>query len=247
MVQLVPVDREKHAGKKWRRPNGYGFAAKDNVAPLSGSEITSAALAMPLAFVEQAGRFVLVGVVGMGQENFFVGPDDRWLGGYVPAALRSYPFALGRLEGTEQLILCIDQDSGLIVDEDAEGAEPFFDSDGKQAAILGTATQVLVESEQARMVTDLAIAALADAGVIKPWPLSLSIGTQQMAIKGLFRIDEGVLNALNDETFLKLRKTSALIIAYGQLFSTGQVNMLARAGSIRQRVSEIGLTPPAAG
>lgn len=42
-------------------------------------------------------------------------------------------------------------------------------------------------------------------------------------LDGLFRIDEAALNVLDDEAFLKLRKSSALPLAYLQLVSTGQI------------------------
>ena len=72
---------------------------------------------MPIAFVEQAGRFVPMAVMGLTPEhNLFVGPEGQWLGGYLPAAMRSYPFRLLRSEGSEQMTLCVDEDSGLVVD-----------------------------------------------------------------------------------------------------------------------------------
>jgi hypothetical protein len=40
MVHTVPVDRDRHGRKRWRRPNGYGFAANLAVAPLGGSEFS---------------------------------------------------------------------------------------------------------------------------------------------------------------------------------------------------------------
>jgi hypothetical protein len=40
---------------------------------------------------------------------------------------------------------------------------------------------------------------------------------RQVAAKGLHRIDEAKLNALDEATFLKLRKSSWLILAYAQL------------------------------
>ena len=52
---------------------------------------------MPIAFIEQAGRFVPMAMMcPMPEHNLFVGPDGQWLGGYVPASLRSYPFRLVR-------------------------------------------------------------------------------------------------------------------------------------------------------
>jgi hypothetical protein len=95
MVNIVPVDRERHAGKGWRRPPNYNFAAKDAVVALVASEFLQAALALPIGFVEQSGFFVPVMLTSpMPNRNVTVGPTGQWLVGYVPAVLRAYPFSL---------------------------------------------------------------------------------------------------------------------------------------------------------
>jgi hypothetical protein len=92
--------------------------------------------------------------------------------------------------------------------------------------------------EEDRTKVDLAVAALAEAGVIKPWPLTVPVGNQNVTLSGFHRIDEAALNALGDEHFLKLRKASALAIAYAQLFSMGQVILLARLSLVVQRMAQ---------
>ena len=154
-----------------------------------------------------------------------VAPDGRWLGGYVPAFLRSYPFALVPKQGTDQLVLCIDTDSGLVVDGNAAG-EDFIGPDGNISPALKKALDFLNALELSRRATDVAVAALAEAGIIQPWQIKLKAEQAERAIAGLYRIDEVGLNALADDAFLKLRKTSgALPIAYAQLLSMGQLGI----------------------
>src|SRR3954470_20980412 len=108
MVNLVPLTKERLEGKKWRASGGYAFAATQSLLPLTGLEFSSAAVAMPIAFVEQAGRYVSVAVMSPVQgRNLFIGPSGQWLGLYVPAVLRSYPFCLGRMDDGGQVALCI--------------------------------------------------------------------------------------------------------------------------------------------
>ena len=59
-------------------------------------------------------------------DDVLVAPDGRWLGGYVPACFRRHPFRLVPKQGTDQTVLCVDTDSGLVVEGDAAG-EDFFD------------------------------------------------------------------------------------------------------------------------
>jgi hypothetical protein len=87
--------------------------------------------------------------------NVFVGPDGEWLGGYMPSSLRSRPFRLVRREGSEQMALCIDEDSGLIGDAD-EAGEPFFATDGNPSQSISTIMEGLRQIEANRVATDLA-------------------------------------------------------------------------------------------
>jgi hypothetical protein len=241
MVNIVPVDKERHAGKGWVRPVGYNFAAGDTLAPLSGSELAQAVAAMPIGFVEHDGRYILVALTGLTQgTNVFVGPAGQWLCGYVPAVLRSYPFFLRRLEGSEQSLVCIDEDSGLLVDDTMQNVEKFFDADGGPSPTTNWITEFLHRIQQDQTTTDLAVAALAEADVIKPWGLTVPIGKQQVTVNGLHQIDEAALNRVDDATFLKLRKASSLIVAYAQLLSMGQVNVLARLSLIQQQLMQPG-------
>ena len=240
MAKIVPVSREKHASKAWRRPNGYSFAATNAVVPIGGSEFSLAAPAMPIAFVEQDGRYVSVVVMGIKTgANVFVGPTGQWLGNYIPAVLRTYPFCLVNHPGAEQATLCVDEESALIVDPD-NNTEKFFEDDGSPSAAMNAISEFLRRIAHDRTLADLATASLFEAGVIKPWPLTLPIGNQQIKVEGLHRVDEAALNALGDEAFCKLRKGSALVAAYGQMLSVGQVSVLARLTGIQQRMADIG-------
>jgi len=240
MVNIVPLDREKHADKAWRRPAGYSFASKDAVAPIGGSEFSLAASAMPIGFIQQAGRFIPVAVMGLKTgTNSFLGPIGQWLGHYTPAVFRAYPFYLVRAPGAEQPVLCIDEDSGLIVDP-GENTEKFFDTDGAPSAAVNAVLQFLQKTEHDRALADLATASLTDVGVIAHWDLSATIGHETVNVDGLYRVDETKLNGLDDESFCKLRKTSALVIAYAQMLSMGQVSALARLANVQQRMLDVG-------
>jgi len=59
----------------------------------------------------------------------------------------------------------------------------------------------LNELERSRRATDVAVAALAEAGVIQPWQIKLKAAPGERAIAGLYRIDEVGINALADDVF----------------------------------------------
>jgi hypothetical protein len=69
------------------------------------------------------------------------------------------------------------EDSGLVVDAD-DTTEKFFEADGSPSAALKAMIEFLQQDEQNRPLTDLAVAALAKAGLIEPWPLTVKIRDQ---------------------------------------------------------------------
>ena len=242
MPRYAIVSRERHDQKKWLRFNGYGFAGPDALAPIVGVELGRAALSMPLAFfLEQSGRYTLVAVLSpVPGRNMFVGPGGRWLGAYAPAWFRAHPFRMAPQQGTDKAVLCVDEESGLVVERSAAGEE-FFDAEGNPSPALKPVFEFLLELERSRRVTDLAVAALAQAGVIRPWQIKVKTKQGEQAISGLHRIDEAALRALPDDVFLKLRTTSALPIAYAQMLSMGQLGIFEHLDRIQTQ-----LTPPPA-
>ena len=57
--------------------------------------------------------------------NLFVAPGGQWLGAYIPAVWRGYPFRVLPAEGDESSVLCVDEASEWIVNADeAEAVWP---------------------------------------------------------------------------------------------------------------------------
>lgn len=232
MANMVPVDRERLAGKGWRRAAGYSFAKNDAVVSLVASEFPKAALTLPIGFVEQSGFFVPVMLTSpFPGRNLVVGPNGEWFTGYIPAVLRAYPFSLRSLAGAEKPTLCVDEDSGLVVPED-DKTEKFFNEDGSLSPPLSDVLKLLRQLDENRIATNRDIVALSDAGAIKRWPLVVPVGDRQVPVNGLYTTDDTALNALDDASFISVRR--ALALAYIQLVSTAQVGVLSRLALIEE-------------
>ena len=239
MVQLVAVTQERYGAKKWQRNPSYGFAAAEALVPIVGAELARVAMSMPTAFAEQSGHYSLVVVLSLtAGRNMFVGPDGRWLGNYVPTSLRAYPFRLLARQGTDEVVLCVDEDSGLVVGENSVG-EDFFDKDGNVSPALKAVLEFLTQVERTRKATDLAVSALAEAGVIRPWQIKLKTEQGERPVNGLHHVDEAALRALPDDAFLKLRKASALTLADAQMLSMGHLDIFEHLARVQAQ-----LTPP---
>lgn len=241
MVKYVPLSPTAHAGKSWNLPSlHYGFASRATFVAVVGAEIANVATNMPMAFIKDGEQFQLVGLLSYHKgHNLFVRPDGRWIGGYIPAAFRAYPFRFLRPPGTDKSILCIDEESGLL--EDGKGTEPFFDEVGKPSKSVAGVIAMLEAVEKSRVVTAVAVRALETAGVIVPWELEVKDGRNETQVQGLYRVDEQLLQKLDDEAFLGLRKAGALPLAFAQLISMARLSSLVNmASEVQKRPS----TPP---
>jgi hypothetical protein len=157
--QLTVISREQFSGKAWRRHTGYAFAAGETLIPLVVAELAQAVPAMPLGFIQSGEGFHLVAVTALQPgANLFVAPDGRWLGAYVPAAVRGYPFRLVKPQGRADSVLCIDAASGVVVE--AGQGETFFDEDGRPGKALKGVFELLSQVERSRMATQAAVDAL---------------------------------------------------------------------------------------
>jgi hypothetical protein len=237
MPQFAAVSRERHANKKWLRYSNHAFAAREMIAPIVGAELARAAVAMPCAFLQQSGRFTLVAVLSIiAGRNMFVGSDGRWLGLYVPAVFRLYPFRVLPTEKADSVVLCVDEQSNLVVDGATTGDE-FFDAQGNPAPVLKPVFDAAMAVERNRKSTEIAVEALAKAGVIRPWEIKVKSNEGERPITGLHRVDEAALHALPDEAFLNLRKAAALPIAYTQMLSMGQLGLLQHLARLRTQAA----------
>ncbi len=217
MPNLQAISRTRHGTQRWRGEASYVFAANDAVTLLTAAELPKATMSLTIAFIEQAGCFVPVAVLGLQPgKNLFVAPDGRWLGPYIPAAFRAYPFMLANTEDGQR-VLCIDEDSGRIGDGPA--GESFFTEDGQATPALMEISNFLQQIEQNRLSTTIACASLQKHELIRPWPITWKNEGGEEQITGLFQIDEAALNRLPNETLLEVREAGALPLAYCQLLS----------------------------
>jgi hypothetical protein len=101
----------------------------------------------------------------------------------------------------------------------------------------------LTAVERNRLVTNLAVSSLAQAGVIKPWPITIKSEQGDRTVSGLYCFDEAALNALSNEDFLKLRASPALPIAYAQLLSMGQLGVFENLARIQAQLAPRPVAP----
>jgi len=235
MANLQAISKEHYADKKWQLNPGYLFAAKDAVCPIVLQELPNAMANMPIAFMLSEGKYYLAAVQGLApQTNLFVDANGDWLGKYIPASYRTYPFLLASAgEDGKNLVMCVDEDSGLVGGDEAD--QPFFNEEGEFSEQMQDMLKFLSEGYSGRLAAVRICAQLQEHNLFKPWNLQIQYEEGNHAIEGLYCIDEPAFNELSDEVFIEFRKTGALPVVYSQLLSMQKISNLADVAQARAK------------
>lgn len=224
--QLVPVNFERHAGKKIRQAEGFAFASQFHIASVMVHEFARASALYPIVFLEdpEKDEFRPVALLGLeAGENLYVDAKGKWQGSYIPAIIRRYPFALATTDDQNQFAICIDEGSPLVNDD--EGM-PLFNDQGEPGEVLENVKRYLGELQQMDVLTQQFTRFFAANNMFTPLNLQVNQSGQVKNISGCYVINEERLNSLSDERFLEMRKLQYLPAVYGHLTSLSQVERL---------------------
>lgn len=229
--EVVPVSFARHADLSIKATGEYGFARHVNSVPLVASEIVPAAAEYPVVFAVTPEGTVPVAVLGLTQgENLFVGEDGKWLGNYVPAFLRRYPFVFSSSEEGRKLTLCVDESYAGCNREDR--GERLFDAEGEHTLRLKSVLEFLKQYQAEFDRTKQFCANLQQLGVLEPMNANFRLpGGREGAIGGFSGVDRGRLKAIGPEALDRLARTDELELAYLQINSLRHFQSLVeRAG-----------------
>ncbi|MEX1198727.1 MAG: SapC family protein [Pseudohongiellaceae bacterium] len=227
MTRWTAVSRQQHANARWKPRKGFEFARPLQVVDVLIPELSKLLPHYALAFIQRDGNWQPVALLGIGGEkNLYVDADGKWLGRYVPAALRGYPFTLAAREDGDK-VLCLNEAHLATEGTSEDGTQPLFHGE-ELAEPTARTLGFLKQCDQARTGTAAATKALADADLFQPWPLKVNRGEEKepLTLDGLHHINEQRLNELDAETFAGLRRAGALLLAYSQLLSMVQTEQL---------------------
>lgn len=239
---VVPVSFARHADLCVKATGGYGFARHVNSVPLVASEIVPASAEYPVVFAVTPEGVVPVAVLGLSQgENLFIGEDGRWLGNYVPAFLRRYPFVFSSSEENTRLTLCVDESYEGCNREDR--GERLFDAEGEHTLRLKSVLEFLKQYQAEFERTKQFCANLQQLGVLEPMNANFRLpGGREGALGGFSGVDRARLKAIGPEALDRLARTDELELAYLQINSLRHFQTLVERAGRTAPPSEAGPT-----
>ena len=226
MVAIVPLQKEVHAQVKINDRN-MEHVQNQHIVPVIFHEFARVATEYPIVFVKNtdSGRFQPVCVLGIKpSENNFV-KNQQWVSGYVPASVRQAPLCLVPEPGNENnFLIGINETSSRI---SLEQGEALFNNNGDESDYLKARKETLVELFEKEQVSQQLTQMFADMGLFVEQEIKFNLDGENLAINGVFIIDEDKLNSLPDDEFLQLRKRGVLPAIYAHLISMHQLDRVA--------------------
>jgi len=226
---LVALDKEIHKGKGVVAAHRAAFAAGLTGVYVVAAEFVQASRHYPVVFAQdqQSGEYLPIAVTGLNQdENLFVGKDGEWEKDvYVPAYVRRWPFFGVRLEGEEgkngNILICVDE-SGL-----EESKSAVFDASGNPSTDFQPTQTLISEMEGARPATEHLCQTLKEFGLLEPFEAhAFPKSGREMRLRGMFRVNEDKLNALQGKDLKRLMKSGELSRIYAHLMSLDNFKFL---------------------
>jgi hypothetical protein len=238
--RLVTLDFARHAGLRVRPVHHYAHARDLQMTIVMQAEIRRASAIYPIVFVEdrETDGFRPVALFGLASgRNTFVNEEGQWAASYIPAVIRAYPFALARGDRADRFVVCIDEASPWLDDQD--GAV-LFHPDGRATDSLEEVKAFLARLRQMQAATEVFTRALAERNLLTPLSVRAADGDMPLALDACFVVNEERLDGLPLERFAELRERGWLPAIYAHLVSLLQLERLESAG-LGSRPGETGV------
>ncbi len=225
---VVALSRERHANWYVDMAQGYGFTADTNSIYVAGTEFPMTSREYPIVFVMDAEKnLVPVAMLGLRQnQNLMIAEDGNWLGNYIPAYVRRYPFILANTDAqANSFAVCIDESySGF---NSAGEGDRLINDNGEYGEILANSVKFLEEFHKHSQVTSAFCKAIADAGLVESMQANFSMKSgSTFSLAGLYCVPRNKIKALSAEQLKLFVDRDYLDLLYLHIYSLSNMDKL---------------------
>jgi len=223
----VVLNEKEHKDWKIEAVEDYKFAKKTNSVYLMSTEFELATKEYPIAFVKNNDTVIPIALLGIKDDtNQFVWPKGVWDADYIPAYVRRYPFIPATKEGTDELMLCIDEGYKGLNTKKAKLS--LFDKDGKPDVVTQQAINLLQSYNAENKVTTVFCQKLVDLDLLEEAQVGGATSKgEQVAMGGFMRVSQAKLAKLDAKTVKELFDLGALELIYAHFQSMVNLKNLA--------------------
>ena len=224
----VPLHTLVHKDAKVLPPTNYSFARETNSVAITGVEFSHVSKEYPIVFAKgKDNSLIPAGLLGLRDgENVFVNELGRWLGDYVPAFVRRYPFILAEAGDEKELKICVDEGyEGF----DTDKGERLFTQSKEYTPFFKQTVDFLKQYHQHYQRTQQLVEKLHSLGLLKDMHAKLTPneGGNPVVLSGFMVVDEEKLLQLSDQDALALFRSGELAWVYSHLLSLANLQKLA--------------------
>ena len=232
----VPLNKETHAEQTISpSPRGFSFAASTQTVLLATVEFFDAGRQFPIIFSATSDKRILpVALLGLEQnENLFVDTEGAWLGQYVPAYIRRYPFiTTDTIDG--RMTVCIDE---AFDGFNQEGGVLLFE-DGKPTPKMQEMQAFLQDYFMQIKQTEQFGAILLQNGLLRQIDAQANLNDgQSYALNGMLVVDEQKLTQLPDIDIVKMFRNGQLAMIHAHLLSLRNLGVLIERKAERRKAN----------
>lgn len=224
---LTPLDADKHHDLYIDHIGDFSFAKHINASQILATEFSQAAVEYPIIFAGEKGNMfpsVLLGITT--DENLFIDQNGSWMGDYIPAFLRRYPFLFSINEDRSQFTLCFD--AGFAGFNTAQKGTTLFNDDRSHSDYLKHAINFTqsyhAEFEKTKTLTQ----DLEDLGLFEPARANMNLDGTRTALAGFKTISREKLSKLPASKIKSLVKSGHMELIYTHLYSLRNVDRMAK-------------------
>jgi hypothetical protein len=213
----VPITRARHFDCSLASIEGFEFSQGINSVPLAAVEFPMAVAEYPIIFTGSPGEIAPAVILGLGgTENDFLAPDFSWMGKYIPAFIRRYPFVFSRAD--DRFLLCVDEKYAGF-NRDGLG-QKFFTPEGELAPFVQNVLAFVQEYQAQFTRTQMFCAKIEKLDILEPMQAQVTIdGVMQNMLSGFQAVSREKLKALPGDTLAELAATDELELIYLHLQS----------------------------
>lgn len=217
--KAVPVSPKQHVNTSVKVGADYSFARQVNSVLLMSVEFEFCMGEYAIVFAGEPGSVMPVAMLGVrDQENLHVGPAGEWLGKYIPAFLRRYPFVFSSNDEGTTFTLCVDE-SYAGVNQEGRG-ERLFDSQGERTQYLQNVLNFLQAYQIQFQATRKFVQTLEDLQLLDSMEAQFTLPSgQQMKLGGFKVVNRERLRQLDGDKLVELARTGGLDLIYAHLHS----------------------------
>jgi hypothetical protein len=228
-----PLNVVADQGHSLRPVTDFRFARATNSLVLGAAEFPHSMRSYPIVFTSRE-PLAAVAVLGLeDNDNLFIGEDGKWREGqYIPAYVRRYPFLFLEQPEKNELVLCIDENSGLLT---RSADRPLFE-DAEPTQLVRDALAFCRDFNNQTMKSAAFAGELANRELLVPNQARTVLASgREMTLHGFQIVDEAKFNALPDEVILDWRRRGWLPLVYCHLLYEGPppANIRIRARDLR--------------